>query len=409
MSRQIGLWGIALTTAILGSQAVYADEPCAGGGCPSTTPSLTSCQPIMRTVMRPQWSTETRKIMVTQCAPETRERTYTVTQCVPETRDVQVEFTVMTPETRTRQESYTVEVPRTRNVSEEYQVSVPTWRDVARNYTVSVPVWKDMVQESTVMVSHLETRQGKRQVTRCIPVSETRTVRVDRGQWQSSPAAACPASGCSGSSCSATACSSCDPASGGCSSGGCNSCESGGSCPTACASCPTACASQCTAMTWVSNYVEEQVPVTVMRQQTTEEAFDYQVTVCRPEKRSKTFKTLSYETQNRTATEKVCEFKTETRSRTFAVTECAMEQRTREVQYTEYVPKKQTRTEQVTTFKTISVPKTEQYTVMVPRQVEQEIQVQVCHLVPEQFSSQECDCQAPVQTCSSNGSCLSCR
>jgi hypothetical protein len=52
-------------------------------------------------------------------------------------------------------------------------------------------------------------------------------------------------------------------------------------------------------MTWVPNPVQEQFQVTVMKQQIREQPYDYCVTVCHPETRTRTFKVCSYENQQR--------------------------------------------------------------------------------------------------------------
>ena len=107
-------------------------------------------------------------------------------------------------------------------------------------------------------------------------------------------------------------------------------------------------------MVWVPNPVQEQVQVTVMKPQITEQPYQYCVTVCKPETRTMTVNVCSYENRTQSCTERVCEFHNETRTRTFCVTECKAEARTREVQYTECVPQKRTCTEQVVRYRDVS-------------------------------------------------------
>jgi hypothetical protein len=282
----------------------------------------------------------------------------------------------MVPETRTRAVTYCVQMPVTRTVSEQYQVQVPTYREIQQTYTVCMPVWTDQTRQYTVMVPQVETRQATRQVVHCIPVSETRTVCVDRGHWEEACASPC-----------SSGCDTCDSSCGGCRS------RRGGGCGDSC------CAP---ARRWVCNYIQEQVPVTVMKTECVSEPYQYQVTVCHPETRTCTVKVCSYVNQTRTATQRVCEYKCETRTCNYNVTECKVEQRTREVPYTVCVAQTRTRQEQVCEYKQVAVEKTEQYTVMVPHEVEQDVQVQVCRMVPKTVTVQ-------VDNCCNGSSCGSCQ
>ena len=84
------------------------------------------------------------------------------------------------------------------------------------------------------------------------------------------------------------------------------------------------------------------VCVTVTRPQMVEEAYTYHVTVCKPETQTKTVK--------------VCSYKDETRTRT--VRKCSMVQEERE----------------------------HEYTVMVPKTVEEEMEVRVCKMVEKKVT-----------------------
>jgi hypothetical protein len=61
-------------------------------------------------------------------------------------------------------------------------------------------------------------------------------------------------------------------------------------------------------MVWVAKPVQEQFHVTVMKQQIREQPYDYNVTVCHPETRTRTIQVCSYENQTRAYTEKVCDY-----------------------------------------------------------------------------------------------------
>jgi hypothetical protein len=389
--KNVVFWS-ALTTVSLGVSALHAADGCCGGSCSQGTTECgkqcgggTQCGGCAtQTVLVPEWVNETRKIKTTECVPEIRQRKFTATRCVAETKNVEREHTVMAPQTRTRKETYTVQVPATRNVSEQYQVSVAAYRDVQRTYTVSAPVQKERQEQYTVMTPHTETRHATRQIAECVPVSETRTRCVDRGHWEQPAVApcACETSSCAtcGASCGAT----CDS-------------ECGATCGRhrrhAC------CESSCNSMVWVAKPAQEQDQVTVMKRQVREEPYDYCVTVCKPETRTRTVQVCSYENQQRSYTEKVCEYRNETRTRTYAVTECKMEERTRDVQYTEYVPQKRTCIEQVVSYRNVPEEKTENYTVMVSHEVEKDVCVQVCHMAPKQVGTHTCCANACDSNC----------
>ena len=306
----------------------------------------------------------------------------TVFHCVAETSAVQRECTEMVPETRTRTETFAVQVPTSHQETEQYQVCVPTFRDVVHTYTVAVPIWTQQEEKFTVMVPHTETRQATRQVVHCIPASETRMVCVDRGHWEQ--ARTCGYSGCTGSACG-----------GSCSGSACGGSSCGGAACGSCGGC-NSCCNTCAPLVWVPKIVQEGVQVTVMKPQISEEPYQYCVTVCSPEIRTRMIPVCNFENQARTCTERVCETKTETRTRTFTVCGFQTEQRSREVQFCVNVPQKRTWTEQVTNYRNVPEEKTEQYTVMVPHEVERDVCVQVCHMVAK---------EVPVQTCCSCDRC----
>jgi hypothetical protein len=91
------------------------------------------------------------------------------------------------------------------------------------------------------------------------------------------------------------------------------------------------------------------------------------------------------------------------------VTECKIEQRTREVPYTVCVAQTRTRQEQVTEYKQVPVEKVDLVTVMVPREVEKEVQVQVCRMVPKTVKVPASGCGGSScgggSTCGGDSSC----
>jgi hypothetical protein len=129
---------------------------------------------------------------------------------------------------------------------------------------------------------------------------------------------------------------------------------------------------------WCPNIVEEQITCTVYKQQIVEEPCEYQVTVCHPEKRTRTVK--------------VCNMKQEVRTQICHVTNYETEVVTKEVPYTVCVPQQKTWTETVTTYQQVPEEVTRTVTVCVPVQVEKEVQVNVCHMVPKTI-------QVPVHSC----------
>ncbi len=117
---------------------------------------------------------------------------------------------------------------------------------------------------------------------------------------------------------------------------------------------------------WVPNIVKREVEYTCMQAQMEDVPYEYTVTLCRPE----------------------------TRTRTVQVCDMVREQKTKEVQYTVCVPQTKTGTRQVTVCKTVPEEKTCTYTVNVPHTVQKEIQVKVCRMVPKEIT-----CRVPVKPC----------
>lgn len=137
-----------------------------------------------------------------------------------------------------------------------------------------------------------------------------------------------------------------------------------------CGRCCDPCAPKCVRRCWVPNIVEKQVEVTCMKAVTVEEPCTYQVRVCKP--------------VQKTCKVRVCEYQQVPVKR--------------EVRYTVCVPKEVTRTEYVTTWHCQQVEEVRKYTVMVPYQVEKEVPVRVCQMVPKTIRVPVCETSCCCQS-----------
>ena len=289
--------------------------------------SAATPQYIERTVMRPQMVTETKMCTVTEYRNETREREYTVYKRVAETSARSCDVTVMVPEQRTRVEKYTVMRPVTRTVAQTYKVQVPVWQEVPQSYTVQVP--------------QVEVRQAYRTTCRKVPVTVMKTVCRDAGCWVNQTAQV-PA---------------CDP-------------------------CGRAVMRTVCRPVYMPKMVSEQVPVTCYKTEQVQVPYQYNVTVCKP--------------QVRTRTVRVCNYRMETRQRNVQVCETECVPMTRNVNYTCMVPQKQQRSYNVTTYRMIPEKRVQTYKVCVPHQVQKPVQVKACRMVPETVRVPVCD---PCDSC----------
>ena len=374
---------------------------------------------VERTVYVPRQVTQMQRRVSTTYRNEVRTRNVTVYKTVPETKEVEREYTEMVPEQKTRTESYMVNKPVVKNVKQTYQANVPVVREYQENYTVMVP--------------RQEMRQGVRQVTVNVPVTQTRTVTRDMGRWEerlyqvapsmtqgalSAGSGGCMSGastygssgyggsgygglsggvgGCVGASASAPANSgACGPQNLSAQASSCNSAAPGaygynnahsggpgyGGAPNYGALGGynsmsggngvggNGGANYVRRRVWVPNVVQQQVPYTVNQQRVQQQTYNYPVTVCRPETRTRTVR--RHEQQMQTFT------------RIVPVTEYQQEKKTREVPYTVYTPKTKTRKEKVTTYKQVPEEKVERYTVQVPQQVVQEFPVQATQWVAQ--------------------------
>lgn len=280
-----------------------------GGGdccvpCEAPAPKM-----VEKTIMVPQCVTEKRKVTCTEYTQETREKTVTVMKPVPKTETVTREYTVMVPKQMTK--------------TVTHQVCKPVVKEETVEYTVAVP--------------HKQTREGVHKVCKRVAVPMTKTVKVDEGHWEKQA----PAEDACGST----------P---GCDSGcghrrhrrRCGSCGSCGSAP---------------CQVWVPNIVEKEVNYTCYKTVTEDKPYTYEVTVCKPETRTKTVQRTHYVT----------------------------EPETREVTYTKCVAEKRTKTCEVTRVECVPTERTVSYTVCVPHKVEKEVEVNVVKMVPKTITVPE--------------------
>lgn len=303
-----------LSCSLLWASSAFAGGPnCApdcAPGCAADYAPRYECQfqNVERTIYVPQVTMETRKVMVTQCRPETRERTFTVYKQVADTKMVTQQRTVQVPQQQTRTETYYV--PR--------------------------PIYKDVVQTYTVMVPHQETVTLSRTVCKPYPVKMQRTVSVDQGHWEERVVAAQPVqSGCADNCASASGC------------GNCGSCGNGDGWSNCAPS--VACDQPVTQKVWVPNLVQKVEYRTFMKYKTEEVPYESTRTVCRPEERSQTVRQYAG-----------CEQEARTREVTYTV--CVPQVQTRQVPVTTYtaVPSEQKQTY------TVMVPYTVEKEVQVP-------------------------------------------
>ncbi len=244
---------------------------------------------------------------VAACGPQT----VTCTVMVPHTtyKQITVSETVCQPELRQKTIQVCRMVPETQMVSFTETVMVPERRTKMESFTSCRLTVENVARQIQVMVPHVETRQGMRTVCKPIAVQQMVTVCKDLGQWANS-------------------------------------------CYTDCGGCSHSC------RVWLPKMVTQQVAVTVHRPQYSQEPYEYQVTVCRPETQTVNVQVAKpvYETQSR------------------------------EVAFYVPVPKQIERQVPRTTLRQVIEDKVVNYTVMVPHQVERQVTIPVCTLVPKQVT-----------------------
>jgi hypothetical protein len=356
---------------------------CLGGPTTELQIVLTSAPAIeRRTVCATEFKDEIRSRVVTgfKTIPITEERMRISTVMTPVTETKMVEYTNMVAVQGEETKAYTIKVPAWEDVEEAYVIKVPVLKEVEEQYTVKVPVLRDVPFTYTVNIPQPVTRTVNRTVSNvvpvvktrsvnvCVPVSRTKTVRVDRGHWENQVV-----QGSAGRS-------------------------------------PFRQVSQ--RRVWVPNVVSEDVTEVVQQAQTSQVEYlvyeqHYQTVphdcVCieyRPEQRQATKKEVAYQDEvrtrmrtevayqdeTRTRIKKVLSFRDEERSETYPVVSFKPEKFSKEVSYTVYVPETKEETYTVTRMDQVPDHRIEEYTVRVPVPVVREVDVQVTRMVPKVVS-----------------------
>ncbi len=132
--------GLAATLSSAGLVNAQCSS-CGGGEVVSSGCGVPSCGPqyTEKTIMVPQYVTETKVVTVTQYQQETRQRTYKVCKQVPRTEEKTTTYTQMVQQQQTQ--DYTVQVPVTTMVEQSYTVRVPKMETREESYSVNVPVY----------------------------------------------------------------------------------------------------------------------------------------------------------------------------------------------------------------------------------------------------------------------------
>ncbi len=254
-----------------------------------------------------------------ECAPALQ--TYQCTVMVPEMVTEMRTIKVCEWRTEQRQGTYTAcrMVPETHSVTYEY--TVPSYEQRTREFVYSVfkPVLSTVQRNYTVMVPHAEKRQSVRQECRLVPVEMTRTVCEDHGCWQQIV-------------------------------------QNQDSC--CCSCCPQVC------NVWAPKLERREVRYTVMRPETYSVPYEYDVTVCKPERRTENVQVCNY----------------------------VPEQQKCSVPYTVCVPVKKTGTREVTNWRLVQEQKSYTYSACIPYPVEKQLAVQVCRMVPKTVTYQRPIC-----------------
>ena len=120
--------------------------------------------------MVPEYSYETRKVMVTEYQMQQQERMRTVYRQVPRQVEKARTYNVCVPEPRTKMVNYTKCVPVTRPVEKTWVECVAKPRQVERTVTVMVPT--------------MEMRTGMKMVCETYQETVMRNVTRDMGHWE---------------------------------------------------------------------------------------------------------------------------------------------------------------------------------------------------------------------------------
>jgi hypothetical protein len=338
MKRNMKCCSIALVLGLLISSTSHVlaggRHGCRGCGEVYNAPcsSQSPCGSCGSAASSPCGTAPTEPVMV--------EKTILVPKTEMETQTIHV--TQYKPETRERTVAVMNRVPKTETVTRNYSVMVPKTETKTITYNVCKPVVTEEIQQYVANVPCSESREGTRKVCKQVASTKKRMVTVDQGHWEG-PAPASAASGCGAS------CENCDDVYGRrhrfrrscgspCRGNGCGTVSNCGSGPV-----------------WVPNPVQQEVEYTAYENVWEDQKYTYNVVVMKPETRTRTVK------------------------------KCHMvaEQQSREVAFTKCVPEQRSSTHEVTRYECVPSEKTVTYTVQVPYQVEKQIQVRVCKMVPK--------------------------
>ncbi len=305
-------------------------------------PSPEPCVRIeRRTVLVPQWITECKKIPTTEIRREERDREVITYKDVPEIVQRTRTITVMERQVRSHEETYTVEKPLKEKVVQTYTVCVPYSETRTDTRTVLKPVYKEIERKYTVNVPVCEKRTGTRCASRCVPVVHTRDICVDRGHFEVRVSRA--------------VCKTCGPVS----------------------------VAECKTRVWVPVLVHKQEAFTVNTTENVQVPYTYDVTVLRPEVRTKIEKVCTMVPTQVPYTYEVRLTRYETRSRFVDVCRLVPEVRTRTVNETVWVPRQKTESYNETVCHRVAVKRICKETVCVPVCTIREVQVRVCRLLPK--------------------------
>lgn len=341
--HRLSVYVVAAVFAAAGSNPVLAGRGnCGDRGC--SVPNCVDCGSAATCGPAAPPEMVERTIMVPQMTTETR--TVCVTEYAREQREKTITVIERVPKQETVTRQITVMVPKQVTKTVSYQVCKPVFTEEEITYTQCVP--------------HVVTKTGTRKVCKVMATQKTRTVTVDEGHWEDAPGSTCDA---------------CE------SSANCNSCcprpRLFRRCSTGCE--PTHCgANDCGSRVWVCKPVQKEVPYTCYERVWEDQPYSCQVVVMKPE----------------TKTRKVrkCNYTYETKTKNVTCTVC--------------VPETQTKTCNVTRFECVPTKKTIRYTACVPHQVEKEVQVRVCKMVPKTIQVPACSVgSCDDGSCNVGGSC----
>jgi len=317
---------------VVAAETHVAGKKCSAPGCDQCAPAppkMVEC-----TILVPEMSCETRTVMVPEYRMEQRQKKIIIPHLIPRQVTVERPYTVLHPKLVTK--------------TVQCMVRRPVYANVTERYTVCVP--------------HCVTQTGTRKVCKLVAATKTRKLVVDEGHWEDAPAAACDSAG----DC-ASPVDCCRPR-----------CRLFRRCSTGCGT--ATCGGDGCGRVWVSNPVEKEVSYTCQEQVWVDEPYTCQVTVLKPEVRTRTVCRCTW----------------------------VFEPHTKQVTQTVCVPEVKTKKCQVTRFDYAPEEKIVCCTVCVPHYVPKQIQVQVCKMVPKRVQV-PAPCSTPAcapPDCCDNGCCV---